>query len=398
VLGGPAPAAAPRPDLLAVDHAAALAINRGLYRALARHGLTVELAIPERLWHLPGAPSAEPPAADDPPLHRHRFAGGNLRYPRIAGLGALLAARRPRLLHLNNEPDTPLAFRLGGWARRHAAALTAQSQESEFLPFWPTLRQGDLRQAARHLRTRLAALATRRRVDAVFCLSQRSQATWESLGFRQCLRLPLGFDPALFRPDPADRAAMRARLRVTAPVVAFFGRALPRKGPHLLVEALLRLANRPWHLLLDEAAPGDAYLGSLHRRLADAGLTGRVVAFRASHAEMPGYMRAADIVVVPSQWEEQYGRVAAEAMACGAAVVASPRGALPEILGEAGLLVPAEDTARLAATLAMLLADAGRRAALGCAAAARAAAALSLERQAEVMAAAFRRLLAPPPA
>jgi glycosyltransferase involved in cell wall biosynthesis len=387
--------AAPPPDILVLDHAAALAVNRRLYVALARRGFRVEVATARSLWHLPGNRPAEPAAADDPPLRLLDFAGRNLRYPRVAGLGPLLAARRPRLLHLNNEPDTPLAFRLAG--RQHAAGgyLTALSLESEFEPFWPALLGGRARPAARHLRTRLSALATHRRIDRLFCHSRQIERAWQELGFAgRTTVVPLGFEPALFHPDAARRAATRARLGLTQPTVAYVGRMARQKGVDLLVEALGRLTGRPWQLLMNQFLPdGTGYGEAVMARLAALGLADRVVAFQARHAEVPDYLRAADIVAVPSRWEEQYGRVAAEAMACGTAVVVSRRGALPEIVGEAGLTVPSDDAAALAAALAGLLDEPARRRALAAEGAARALATLSLERQADLMAADFRRLL-----
>ncbi len=386
----------PRPDILAIDHAAALAVNRRLYVALAARGLRVEVATAESLWHLPGKRPAEPAAVDDPPLHLLRFAGGNLRYPRIEGLATLLRQRRPRLLHLNNEPDTPLAFRLGAWRRATGGALTALSLESEFEPFWPALLRGRARPAARHLRTRLSTLATRRRVDWLFCHSAQIERTWAALGFAgRTSVVPLGFAPALFHPDDARRAAQRQRLGLTQPTVAYVGRLARQKGVDLLLEALATLTARPWQLLINRFLPqGDGYAESIAARLAGGAFKSRCVSFEARHHEVPDYLRAADIVVVPSRWEEQYGRVAAEAMACGTAVIVSRRGALPEIVGDAGVTVPSDDVAALATALAALLDDPARRQALATAGAARAVAQLSLERQADLMADTFHRLLA----
>jgi len=385
----------PVPDILALDHAAALAVNRRLYAALARRGFRVEVATARSLWHLPGNRLAEAAAADDPPLHLLDFAGRNLRYPRIAGLGALLAARRPRLLHLNNEPDTPLALRLGRAQHARGGWLTALSLESEFQPFWPALLQARGRPAARHLRTRLSALATRRVVDHLFCHSRQIERTWQRLGFAgRTTVVPLGFEPALFHPDAARREATRRRLGLTRPTIAYVGRLARQKGVDLLVEALGRLAGRPWQFLVDHFLPdGSGYAEALQARLTALGLRERTVQFHARHAEVPDYLRAADIVVVPSRWDEQYGRVATEAMACGAAVIVSRRGALPDIVGDAGLTVPSDDVAALADALAALLDDPARRRALAAAGAARAAATLSLEHQADLMAARFRRLL-----
>lgn len=383
----------PRPDLLAVDHAAALAANRGVYRRLRDLGLAVELAVPERLPHLPGRPACEPAGADDPPLHRLAFAGRNLRYLRIAGLEALLARRRPRALHLNNEPDTPLAFRLGGWCRRNGALLTAQSYDSELFPLRDLLARGQLRHLLRGLRSRASILASGPRVDAVFCLTAQIAEGWARLGLGGKTQImPLGVDCARFRPDEGRRAAVRARLGLTLPTVAYVGRVLPRKGVHELVAALCRLADRPWQFLINDFLPDDAYARDLFAPLAAAGLESRRVVFRARHEEVADYLRAADLVVVPSLWEEQYGRVAAEALACGRAVVAYRRGGLPEVVGDAGVLLPGGDVAGLAAALDRLLGDEAARRRLGERGRARALAALSQERQAAIMAGTLRAL------
>jgi glycosyltransferase involved in cell wall biosynthesis len=70
-------------------------------------------------------------------------------------------------------------------------------------------------------------------------------------------------------------------------------------------------------------------------------------------------MNAADIVIVPSiripQWKEQYGRVAAEAMACGKHVIASETGALPELLGGYGDLFEEGNKDQLKDTIRFML-------------------------------------------
>ncbi len=70
----------------------------------------------------------------------------------------------------------------------------------------------------------------------------------------------------------------------------------------------------------------------------------------------------------PAWWwplYEGFGLPAGEAMACGCPVIASDRGALPEVVGDAGLLVPAGDSAALARALAGLLDDEPQRQYLG---------------------------------
>jgi glycosyltransferase involved in cell wall biosynthesis len=91
----------------------------------------------------------------------------------------------------------------------------------------------------------------------------------------------------------------------------------------------------------------------------ELGLEDRIVYFDATHKEMPDFMNAADIVVLPSVSgpgvKEQYGRVLPEAMACAKVVVGSQVGAIPELVGEAGILVPERDAGALAERLRALL-------------------------------------------
>jgi len=71
--------------------------------------------------------------------------------------------------------------------------------------------------------------------------------------------------------------------------------------------------------------------------------------------DLPAFYRELDVVAVPSipvaGWDEQFCRVAVEAMASGVPVVASRTGALPEVIGSGGLLVPPDDFDALAAAL-----------------------------------------------
>ncbi len=85
--------------------------------------------------------------------------------------------------------------------------------------------------------------------------------------------------------------------------------------------------------------------------------------------QLPELYRSFDVVIVPSLstpgWTEQFCRVAVEAMASGVPVIASDSGALPEVVGDAGLLVPPGDPAALRGALNVLASDPDRRIELG---------------------------------
>ena len=92
------------------------------------------------------------------------------------------------------------------------------------------------------------------------------------------------------------------------------------------------------------------------------------------HGAVLHAMSRAAIVAVPSLWPEPFGLTALEAMAGGAALVCSAQGNLPALVGDAAVLVPPGDPAALAAAITALAGDPARRAALGRAGVARAAA------------------------
>jgi glycosyltransferase involved in cell wall biosynthesis len=78
-------------------------------------------------------------------------------------------------------------------------------------------------------------------------------------------------------------------------------------------------------------------------------------------ADLPGVYADADLLLMPSL-HEGFGLPALEAMACGTPVIASNQGSLPEVVGEAGLLVEPTEVEQIAAAAERLLTDAELRA------------------------------------
>jgi glycosyltransferase involved in cell wall biosynthesis len=128
----------------------------------------------------------------------------------------------------------------------------------------------------------------------------------------------------------------------------------------ILLQALARIGDLRWQFLMDRFfLYQSAYHLQIQRQIETLGLTDRVVHFDATHGEMPDYMNAADIVVMPSistpKFKEQYRRVIPEAMACGKVVVGSSSGAIPKLIGDCGFIFPASDVRKLADLLRHLL-------------------------------------------
>lgn len=176
--------------------------------------------------------------------------------------------------------------------------------------------------------------------------------------------VPNAVDTALFR--PLDRAECRRALGLSGFVAGYIGRLVEEKGLADMVDALPCCPPDVTLLFVGEGPYRDA----LERRVQEANLTHRVRFLPGRPlAELPQVMNALDTLVLPSRttprWKEQFGRVIIEANACGTPVVGSDSGAIPEVIGEAGLVFPERSPAALAAALSALRADPARARAMG---------------------------------
>lgn len=211
--------------------------------------------------------------------------------------------------------------------------------------------------------------------DAVIALSNSWAAYFHDvLGVRRVEVVPNGLPTEHFH----HTAPARARWGISADrvVVLFMGTrsaALDEeKGFDDLVTAIARVrTTHPEVLLL--VAGGASHDDVLHARLGPAGegwLTVGVI----NAEEKPVIYRSADVFALPSRAENMPNTLL-EAMAAGCAVVATPVGAVPEILraSDNGLVTPVGDVDALAQQLTRLAADPAMRARLGEAAARRAA-------------------------
>lgn len=149
-------------------------------------------------------------------------------------------------------------------------------------------------------------------------------------------------------------------------LILFAGRITAAKGWRVLLAAMTMLPEK-FKCLISGTGDEEAELRlwcettSLRNRV-------RFLGVLPNH-EMWGLYRAVDVFVLPSLttllWTEQFGRVLAEAMACGVPVIGSSSGAIPEVIGDCGVIVEENNPSAIAKAIKELAADPGRRAALG---------------------------------
>ncbi|WP_433172109.1 glycosyltransferase family 4 protein [Actinoallomurus sp. CA-150999] len=204
-------------------------------------------------------------------------------------------------------------------------------------------------------RARVTRLA--RAADAVVTVSASSAGEIErafGVPEHRLHVIPHGVDTDRFHSDDSADARLLARLRLPERFVLYLGNLDPRKNIPALVDAVGRpeiarlgvqlvvaggpfLGSEPVERLL-AAAPHVRYLGQVRAEL------------------VAPLFRAAAVFALPSG-HEGFGLPVIEAMACGTPVICSDRGALPEVSGQAAILLRDLDSGSIAAALRDVLTD-----------------------------------------
>lgn len=227
---------------------------------------------------------------------------------------------------------------------------------------------GGIRVAERQRRRHLTLDRwTSRLCDGEVCVSRGVLAFSRDVGGLDPSRLtviPNGIDPA-----PIDAAAPVPRAAIGVPedahLALFVGRLDPQKGlPDLLEAAESVIARRPgWHLAIAGDGPERARL--LEALGSQAPLRGNVH-WLGRRDDVPGLLKAVEVLVLPSHWEGM-PNVVLEAMAARRAVVGTAVEGTEDLVipGETGWLVPPRDPAALARALDEAAADPDRCRRLG---------------------------------
>jgi glycosyltransferase involved in cell wall biosynthesis len=196
-----------------------------------------------------------------------------------------------------------------------------------------------------------------RRADfATSCDSEGLRRLWQK-GFpdNRAVTVPLGFDSTVFYPETN---APRSSCGSPPLRILYAGRLLAMKGVKDLIDACA-LLREPYTLTIVGDGPERS---GLEQSACARNVPVTFCGVR-EPSEVARLMRGSDVLVLPShtipgKWKEQFGRVLVEAMASGCVPIGSDSGAIPSVIGAAGLIFPEGDPASLARCLASV---AGRR-------------------------------------
>ena len=171
--------------------------------------------------------------------------------------------------------------------------------------------------------------------------------------------LAFAVDTDHFRPfNDLEKKQSREMLGLEGPVIGFLGRLTEEKGWDLLMEALTRLKDKTWSLLVMGSGP---YEKVIRQWAEEEGLEDRVKVRLYSHQQIPNVLPVCDLLVCPSQtrkfWKEQFGRMIVEAFAAGVPVVGSDSGEIPYVIGQAGRVLPEKKVDAWVEAIEELLSD-----------------------------------------
>ena len=206
--------------------------------------------------------------------------------------------------------------------------------------------------------------------------------------------VPGGVEPR-FHPASAEAVAdLRRRLGLVEPFVLSIGMIEPRKNWQGLIRAysIVRARQNLPHRLVLAGPPGWLSDSILEERDRSPFRNDVIFPGFVADEDLQTVYSAADVFAFPSFYEG-FGLPPLEAMACGTPVVVSDAASLPEVVGGAGLMVPADDTEALASALERALLDELLRARLRADGLARAAT-FTWSAAAEALLAVYRQVMA----
>ncbi len=205
-----------------------------------------------------------------------------------------------------------------------------------------------------------------RRADAVICVSEatrRDALRFYKLNPAKVRVIPEGVEPR-FSPisNPSILHSVRERYHLPLRFILFVGTIEPRKNLVTLLAALAATQDEMSDLRLVIAGGKGWLYQSFFERVRALGLEDRVIfTGYVPDEDLPALINCAEVFAFPSVFEG-FGLPPLEAMACGVPVLCSNASSLPEVVGEAGLLLPPTDVRAWAEALRRVLTDDALRA------------------------------------
>lgn len=342
-------------NILVVSHAAVLEPYQQKWRMLVGDATDIAIAlVTPHVWVEGGRRRAGVAVETDTFCvipHRVRFAGQQFIH-HYSDLKSTFQRHKPDVIHLDEEPPSVVARQVcrarDRWMPGVPIVVMAWENVNQRRPFYSV---------RRHLYRHCEKVVYRSVTRAIAGSAGAAQVLRERGFCRDVDVYPtLCVDTEKFR--PRDALSLRRNLGLPTPIVGYVGRLIPEKGVSLLLEATAQ-AEGLWSAVLLGDGPERE---RLQRQSVSLGVSDRVrIVSDVSIQDQPEWMNVMDVLVLPSVrtalWQEQFGRVLIEAMACGVPVLGSSCGSIPEVIGDAGLIFREGDASHLKDQLQRMLSD-----------------------------------------
>ncbi len=271
----------------------------------------------------------------------------------------------------------PIAAQLGQRTIKHFSAQQMASLLSfqkglkptvitvhDIIPF---LTRDDLEQRNYHLfydrRFDELAMNNLRRADRIIAVSEFTRRTLiEKLGIPESqIRVVLhGLDHDVFKPtEVLDEFRRKFQINPDWQYILYVGSELPRKNLNHLLEAFAIVKNKNPHArLIKIGSPiQDEYFKIFREQIERLNLQNEIILLdHVSRDDLISFYNLADVFVFPSYYEG-FGLPPLEAMACGAPVICSNSTSLPEVVGDAAILIDPRDVAGWSESICRVLGD-----------------------------------------
>ncbi|MEO5333768.1 MAG: glycosyltransferase family 4 protein [Magnetococcus sp. YQC-5] len=178
------------------------------------------------------------------------------------------------------------------------------------------------------------------------------------------LSIPTGIDLEKFSPGDQHQARVVVGLPLSIPIIGIVATLRDWKGHFHLLEAFAALRDQTAQLVI--IGDGPEY-DALTQRIIQLAIPAQRILMTGRQENIPDWLRAMDLFVLPSWGHEGVPQALMQAMACGLPVISTPVGGIPELIQHdiTGVLTPPKDSPALSRAMDALLADPQRRQQLG---------------------------------
>jgi glycosyltransferase involved in cell wall biosynthesis len=344
--------------VLFISHSSVIPTYREKLRLLSqKKGLELTLLLPHR-WPEAGQ-KAETQSQDAslegfPIVSAKVLFEGKIKRHFYPSFSKQVESIKPDLIHVEEEPYSLVAWQAARAVRRLGIPLVFFTWEN-LLEKFPFPHQSIRRQV---LKTAAHAIAGDLEAGRLL----------ENAGYaknRISIIPQYGVNPELFKKK--NVRILSKKLGLGSFTAGYAGRLVPEKGIHHLLEAFTILRNKKANLLIIGNGP---LRQPLEKQAFQLGISNQIRWVPAmSQTQIPDYLNCMDVLVLPSlttkTWKEQFGRVLIEAQACEVPVIGSDSGAIPEVIGKAGLIFPEGNPPALRDRLKKIFASLSLRKSLG---------------------------------